>query len=301
MKENPFIRDKLKKIAISNYLKEKLKKAGFIDLDIEKSANTTKVVIYALKPSFVIGKKGTTIRALTDDLEKEFGLSRVRIEIGEIPNKHLDPKVILENMQIAISRRRPWKSVVYNALREIKEAGAIGAEIIVKGNLAGKGERKRKARFYFGYLKKAGAQKDLVAYDQRTTYPSLGTIGIKIRITRPGTVFSDKIDVTELAKLYKIKREEEIINKSKTEQSKSEELQNETKQVDNNVVEEIKEEAQESGLKIKERKKRVVKPKADVADLKDADLLKKETQNDLKNNASLKNIKSENKQQANLK
>ncbi|HPC10176.1 MAG TPA: KH domain-containing protein, partial [archaeon] len=85
MKENPFIRDKLKKIAISNYLKEKLKKAGFIDLDIEKSANTTKVVIYALKPSFVIGKKGTTIRALTDDLEKEFGLSRVRIEIGEIP------------------------------------------------------------------------------------------------------------------------------------------------------------------------------------------------------------------------
>ena len=188
MKENIFVKDKLKKIAISKFLRKKLKSAGFVDVDVLKTSFNTRIVIYALKPGFIIGKKGANIRALTVELEKEFGFNKVHIEIGEIPNKNLDPKVIIESIQSNIGRGIAWKSVVYGALRQIKEAGAIGAEIIANGNTSGKGQRKRKSRFFFGYMKKAGDQKSLVSYEKRTTFPTLGTIGIKLRIVKPFSV-----------------------------------------------------------------------------------------------------------------
>jgi small subunit ribosomal protein S3 len=214
MKENYFVKDKLKKIAISNFLKKKLASAGYIDVDVIKSVFNTRIVIYALKPGFIIGKKGSNIRSLTDELETKFDLTKVHIEIGEIPNKNLDPKVIMENIFSNIGKGTPWKSVVYNALKQIKEAGAIGAEIIAKGNTSGKGQRKRKSRFFFGYMKKAGDQKSLVAIEKRTTFPGLGTIGITLRIVRPDIVFSDKIDVLELSKRYKMEiQEEELVER----------------------------------------------------------------------------------------
>jgi small subunit ribosomal protein S3 len=214
MKENYFVKDKLKKIAISNFLKKKLASAGYIDVEIIKSVFNTRIVIYALKPGFIIGKKGSNIRSLTEELENKFGLSKVHIEIGEIPNKNLDPKVIIENIFSNIGKGTPWKSVVYNALKQIKEAGAIGAEIIAKGNTSGKGQRKRKSRFFFGYMKKAGDQKSLVAMEKRTTFPGLGTIGITLRIVRPDIIFSDKIDVLELSKRYKMQiQEEELVER----------------------------------------------------------------------------------------
>jgi len=216
VKENYFVKDKLKKIAISNYLKKKLSSAGFIDVEVVKSVFNTRIIIYSLKPGFIIGKKGSNIRSLTEDLEKRFDLNKVHIEIGEIPNKNLDPKVIMEHIFSNISRGVSWKSVVYGALRQIKEAGAIGAEIIAKGNTSGKGQRKRKSRFFFGYMKKAGDQKSLVAMEKRTTFPGLGTIGITLRIVKPDVVFSDKIDVLEFSKNYKMEiQEEELLERKK--------------------------------------------------------------------------------------
>jgi small subunit ribosomal protein S3 len=264
MKENYFVKDKLNKIAVANFLKKKLSSAGFIDVEINKSVFNTRVIIYSLKPGFVIGKKGSNIRSLTDELEKKFNFSKVHIEIGEIPNKNLDAKVIMENIFANISRGVSWKSVVYGALRQIKEAGAIGAEIIAKGNTTGKGQRKRKSRFFFGYMKKAGDQKGLVSMEKRTTFPGLGTIGITLRIVKPDIVFSDKIDVLEISKRYKNKLQEEELEKSKEE-----------------VVKDVDEKLVKNKEKIKEEEKEVQvkddKPKKTKKETSKKEDVKKET------------------------
>ena len=266
MKENFFVKDKLKKIAISNFLRKRLKGAGFVDVDVVKSSMYTRVVIYALKPGFIIGKKGSNIRGLTDDLEREFGLSKVHIEIGEIPDKNLDAKVIMEGIQQQIGRGTAWKTVVYNALKGIKEAGAIGAEIIAKGNTSGKGQRKRKSRFFFGYMKKAGDQKNLVICEKRTTFPGLGTIGITLRIVRPGVLFSDKVDVKKLATDFKIKMEEEVLEKRKENLERAEtEKANPKPKID--IIEEL----QESKIKIIKKDKKVVKSEEVKTDIQKED------------------------------
>ncbi len=250
MKENYFIKNKLKKIEINQYLQKELKAAGFVDCEVNKTPLSTRITIYALKPGFVIGKKGANIRELTAKIEEKFEFNKVHVEIGEISNKNLDPKVVIENISEDINRGVTWKSAVYRALKQIKRAGAVGAEIVAKGNTAGKGQRKRKSRYYFGYLKKAGDQKNLVGFEKRTTFPGLGTIGIRLRIVQPDTVFSDKIDVLELAKKFKIKREEEIIEKQAIEEKKDSDKKDSEKK-DSDKKEEDKE-VKETTKKTKE-------------------------------------------------
>lgn len=255
MKENVFVKDKLKKMAIAQYLQKKLKQAGFIDVEVIKSPISTRVIIYALRPGFVIGKSGYNIKALTEDLEKDFGLNKVHIEIGEIQNKDLDPRVIIENLSNDINRGISWKSAVYRAMTQMKNAGAVGAEIVAKGNTAGKGQRKRSSRYAFGYLKKAGSQKDFVAFEKRTTFPGLGTIGIRLRIVQPDTVFSDKIDVKELSHRYKLLREQKRL------ENREEEVEKETKAAKEKVEEKkkAKEEVEKEKKPAKEKTEK--KPK----------------------------------------
>ena len=262
MKENVFVKDKLKKMSIAQYLRKKLKPAGFIDVEVVKSPISTRVVIYSLKPGFVIGKSGYNIKALTEDLEKDFGLNKVHIEIGEIQNKDLDPRVIIENLSNDIGRGIAWKSAIYRAMRQMKAAGAVGAEIVAKGNTAGKGQRKRSSRYAFGYLKKAGSQKDLVSFEKRTTFPGLGTIGIRLRIVQPGTVFSDKIDVRELSHRFKLAREQKRL------EIREEEVEKEVK-VAKEKVEEKKTKEKSTDEKPKtEKKPRVKKEKKETKEEK---------------------------------
>lgn len=257
MKENVFVKDKLKKMAIAQYLQKKLKQAGFIDVEVIKSPISTRVIIYALRPGFVIGKSGYNIKALTEDLEKDFGLNKVHIEIGELQNKDLDPRVIIENISNDIGRGIAWKSAVYRAMTQMRNAGAVGAEIVAKGNTAGKGQRKRSSRYAFGYLKKAGSQKDLVTFEKRTTFPGLGTIGIRLRIVQPETVFSDKIDVKELSHRHKLLREQKKL------ENREEEVEKETK-VAKEKIEEKKKSKEEVAKEKKPAKeeKTEKKPKA---------------------------------------
>jgi len=258
MKENVFVKDKLKKMGIAQYLQKKLKPAGFIDVDIIKSPVSTRVVIYALRPGFVIGKSGFNIKILTEELEEKYGLNKVHIEIGELPNKDLDPRVIIENLSNDIGRGIAWKSAVYKAMTQMKQAGAVGAEIVAKGNTAGKGQRKRASRYAFGYLKKAGSQKDLVSFEKRTTFPGLGTIGIRLRIVQPETVFSDKIDVKELSHRFKLAREQKKL------EDRSEVVEKETKEVEKQV-----EEKKEKKVKAKTEEKKEAKPKKVKVTLED--------------------------------
>ena len=65
----------------------------------------------------------------------------MHIEIGELQNKDLDPRVIIENISNDISRRIAWSQQFIGQWHRWN-AGAVGAEIVAKGNTAGKGQRK---------------------------------------------------------------------------------------------------------------------------------------------------------------
>ena len=106
------------------------------------------------------------------------------------------------------------------------------------------------------------AGKDLVAFEKQTTFPGLGTIGIRLRIVQPDTVFSDKIDVKELSHRFKLAREQKRL------EDRSQVVDAETKEVEKKVEE--KKEKKVKAVKTEEKKEaKPKKVKVSLEDLKE--------------------------------
>jgi small subunit ribosomal protein S3 len=190
--ERKFIQDAIAKYGISKYLEKELDKAGFAKLEIQKTPMVTRIAVGVTAPGRVIGKKGRTIAQLTDSIKAEFGVDNPQISVIELENQSLEPRLIAKRACRYIEMGKRVRAIVHSLLREIMEAGALGAEITASGKIAPKGGRAKRFRVAAGYLPKAGEPARLVASAHVTAYPKSGAIGVLVKIVLPGTEFPDK-------------------------------------------------------------------------------------------------------------
>ena len=89
---------------IRKYIKKNLFQAGVSRIEIERAANKVKISISTAKPGMVIGRGGTGVEELRQELEKLTGRSVV-INVDEIKNPDLDATLIAENIAAQLERR----------------------------------------------------------------------------------------------------------------------------------------------------------------------------------------------------
>ena len=200
MIEKTFVAQGIKKLQLDDYLSKELDKAGFTNSEIMKTPLVTRIVVNVTRPGLAIGKSGSNISQLTEQIGKRFGIDNPQLEIKEIQKPELHAQAIANKIKAMIERGFSWRSVVFKSLQDSKRAGAQGVEIIVSGKITGKAGRKKRMRFADGYMKKIGEQARLVEYGAADAYPKVGAIGIKVWIVRPETVFPDKIKLDEYLK-----------------------------------------------------------------------------------------------------
>ncbi len=270
----------IRNVELDKYLKSELGRAGFTKSEIVKTPLVTRIVVNVTSPGLAIGKGGQTIRQLTEEIKRRFKIDNPQLEIREIPKPNLDAQVVADKMASMISRGFSWRSVVYRSMRDIMGSGALGTEIIVKGVIAGKGQRKRKQRLYQGYMKKVGDQRKLVEYGAANAYTKIGAIGLKVKIVRPDVQFSDKIDVSKYVgakKEAEEKKETETVaqatvaeekepesagKKTETaEKEKTGETKKESEKKETSKRTETKEPAEKTGKKEAEKKEKAKKEK----------------------------------------
>ena len=58
-------------IKLRDYLKKRLKHAGVSKIEIERASKKVKLIVHTARPGIVIGKKGTGIDLLKEDLQKQ--------------------------------------------------------------------------------------------------------------------------------------------------------------------------------------------------------------------------------------
>ncbi len=196
--ERKFIKKALNEFRVKAFLEEELEKAGVSAIEVQKTPVATRVTIHVRRPGIVVGKKGRAIKELCDVLEKQFGVDNPQLEVIEVQKPELDPKLVAEKIARQIEIRGNVKQAIAFALREIMEAGAIGAEIRVAGKVIGKGAKAKALRARAGYLKKSGEIMKLVREGKFTAHPRAGAIGVMVKIVPPGTVFPDKLSAKEL-------------------------------------------------------------------------------------------------------
>ncbi|MCS7133088.1 MAG: 30S ribosomal protein S3 [Aigarchaeota archaeon] len=172
---------KLKRAEIYEYLTEKLKDAGFGGVDIFFTPMGTRVTIYAMRPGRVIGPRGKTIKEITEELEKRFGVENPNVTVAEIEIPELNPHVMAQRIAQALQRGVRHRRVAFWALKRIMDAGARGVEIEISGKLTS--ARHRTEKFSAGIMPKSGdyAMK-YVKVGRATVLLKSGIFGVKVKI-----------------------------------------------------------------------------------------------------------------------
>ncbi|MCS7364251.1 MAG: 30S ribosomal protein S3 [archaeon GB-1867-035] len=190
-----FVAEGLKRMEIDEYLSERLKRAGYAGVEIQKTPLGTRVTIYAERPGIVIGRGGLNIKDLAETLEKRFGLENPQIAVAQVQVPELNAKIMALRIARAMERGIHFRRAAFIALRQIVEAGAKGVEIIISGKL--RTERARYEKYKAGELLKSGKPYEELV-DEATVYVALkpGIYGIKVRIMPP-TKTPDDIIIKE--------------------------------------------------------------------------------------------------------
>jgi small subunit ribosomal protein S3 len=191
-----FIGEAVKKAEIDEFLAKEFERAGYGGVDLTKTPLGTHVVVYAMRPGLVIGRGGETIRNLAQMLEEKFHLPNPQISVAEIEIPEFNAYVIACRVASALKRGVHFRRAGFWALNQVMEAGALGAEIIIRGKL--RTDRARYEKFRAGYLPKSG-HPPMKYMRKATVHVQMkpGMFGIKVNIMPPDAQFPDKVSITE--------------------------------------------------------------------------------------------------------
>ena len=177
------IKDNYNMMLLNDFLREKIKDAGFSQLEISKTPTGTKIVLHVTRPGIVIGRKGTGIKELTEKIQTDFGYKNPQISVEEIQKPELSPSVMCNRMSSHIERGTAFRRATMWTMNQIMEAGAMGVQITISGKL--RGDRSAFEKHTQGILPRAGNYaKNVVSEDIVHTKTPMGLIGIKIRIAK---------------------------------------------------------------------------------------------------------------------
>ena len=166
-------------ILVREYIKKKLYHAGIGRIELERTGESLKVNIYTARPGLVIGKKGTGIDSLREDLRKKIKRDVV-INIHEVRKPELDAQLVAENVTGQLEQRIAFRRAMKKAVSSARKFGAEGIKIMCAGRLGGaeiaRTEWYREGRVPLHTLR---SNVDYGFAEAMTTY---GKIGVKVWI-----------------------------------------------------------------------------------------------------------------------
>jgi len=235
MIERGVLKRKLKEFQVAEYIAETLDKPGYSHTEIQRTPLGEKIIVYTSKPGLIVGRKGASIRELTQTLKEKFGLENPQVEVSEIENPDLNPHAIAKSIVHSFERygTSRFKYLGYKLLQSIMDAGALGAEIVISGRGV-PSVRAKSWRFSAGHMKKSGdIAESYVKKSIALAHLRSGAVGVKVKILTPDTILPDTIKIKE------------VVQEAKEEGTKEEEVK--------------EEEVKESKPKKKTTKKKVAK------------------------------------------
>ena len=175
-------------LQIRRLIQDQLGRAGISRVEIERFPNQVATTIWTARPGIVIGRKGSTVKALRRELEEMTG-KRVAVDVQEVEQPELDAKLVAENVVAQLERRISHGRAMKRAVQAAMRAGAHGIKVMCKGRLFG-AEMARTAWQREGRVPLQTLRAD-IDYAQEEAHTTYGRIGVKVWIYKgeilPGT------------------------------------------------------------------------------------------------------------------
>lgn len=173
---------------IRDYVDARIQKGGIAKVVIERTLKRITLTIHTARPGVVIGKGGTEVDKIKEELKKLTGKD-VQINIFEIKRPELDAKLVGESIAQQIEARISYKRAMKQAIASAIRVGAEGIKIKTSGRLAGadmaRTEQYKEGRIPLHTLR---ADIDYAISEAQTVY---GKIGIKVWIFK-GEVYGKR-------------------------------------------------------------------------------------------------------------
>jgi small subunit ribosomal protein S3 len=122
---------------IRNYLNARITKGGIAKIVIERTLNKLIVTVHTSKPGFIIGKGGSEVDRIKEELKKLCGKEDVQINILEIRRPELDAQIVGETIARQIENRINYKRAIKMSIASALRMGAEGIKVKVGGRLGG--------------------------------------------------------------------------------------------------------------------------------------------------------------------
>ena len=123
-------------VKLRRELKEELKSAGISSIEIERAANKLVVHIYTSRPGIIIGRKGTEIDKLKQEMQKRTK-REVHINIQEMQRPELDAQLVAESIALQLEKRVAFRRAMRKAVDSALRFGCKGIKVRVAGRLNG--------------------------------------------------------------------------------------------------------------------------------------------------------------------
>ena len=174
-------------LKVREYIRKEFPQANVSRIDIERPSKSARVIIHAVRPGMIIGKKGEDIDRLKKVLVKKMDVP-VQLNIEEIRKPEIDALLIAQSIATQLVRRVQFRRAMKRPIQNAMRLGAKGIKIRVAGRLGG-AEIARAESYHEGRvpLHTLRADIDYGTAEALTTY---GIIGIKVWVFK-GEIFED--------------------------------------------------------------------------------------------------------------
>jgi small subunit ribosomal protein S3 len=284
MIEREFVKQALLEHQIQEFLEADLRNMGYSHVEIQRTPVSLRIVLYVMKPGKIVGRGGWNIKRLTEQLKTNFNLDNPQLDVKQISNPFVNPKIMAERVVSTLERQGPskFKAVAHWVLRDVMKKGkAYGIELLISGRIPG--ARAKRWRFFTGYLKKCGqiAKEDLLVYKSQAFLKS-GAAGIQVTIMPSNIVLPDQMSFSEESLSVVTEELDENDKQVSVEEQNLDDIDNDDIPDDALVDEDLSEE------EIKREKAKKKKAKLAGVKKKDVTLLKKDAPKKAKKSSKTK-------------
>jgi small subunit ribosomal protein S3 len=175
-------------IKVRSYVKRRLFKAGVARIEIERSGGKATVNIYTARPGMVIGRKGSEVDQLREELKQRCG-REVQINIKDVKKPELNAQLVAEHIALQLQQRVAFRRAMKKTIQSAMRMGAQGIKVQCSGRLGG-AEIARREGYHEGRVPLHTLRAD-IDFARWTAHTTFGCVGVKVWIYK-GEVFPDE-------------------------------------------------------------------------------------------------------------
>jgi small subunit ribosomal protein S3 len=168
-------------LMLRKYVRNRLPNAGISQIEIKRTPKRITLTIYTARPGIVIGKKGSEVDKLKEELQRVTS-QEIQLNIHEIKRPELDAYLVAENVVRQLESKVSFRRAMKRAITATMRMGAEGVRISCAGRLGG-AEMARREQYKEGRIPLHTLRAD-IDYAQVVATTTYGTIGVKVWICK---------------------------------------------------------------------------------------------------------------------